>query len=128
MSPRVTPQTQTIVRPAPDLAYAVCLVDLTGGPVELSVPSWPEYGSLAVFENDTDNVYAGSLDIRAEGSGPVRRIILARRGQPLPPASGTETVWIRSNQALALVRRLAPDQASYEAAAALAAESRCAPL
>lgn len=128
MSPRVTPQTQTIVRPAPDLAYTVCLIDLSSGPVELVVPSWPAYGSLSVFENDTDNVYAGSLDTRAQGSGPVRRVILARPGQPVPSEYDAETVRVRSNEALALIRRLAPDQASYEAAAALAQESRCTPL
>ena len=36
LSPRMTPQTQTIVRPAPDLAYSVCLVDLAGGPVRVT--------------------------------------------------------------------------------------------
>lgn len=128
MSPRVTPETQSIVRPSPDLAYAICLIDLSSGPVELSVPAWPEYGSLSVFDAGTDNVYAGSLDSRAAGATGTRRVIVALEGQDLSAFGDAEQVVVSKPQALALVRRLAPSQAAYEAAAALIPASRCAPL
>lgn len=128
MSPRVTPETQPVVRPSPDLAYAICLIDLSNGPVELSVPAWPEYGSLSIFEADTDNVYAGSLDARAEGTPGIRRVIVALEGQDLYQYGEAEQVILSKPEALALIRRLAPSQAAYEAAAALIPASRCAPL
>lgn len=127
MSPRVTPETQSIVRPSPDLAYAICLIDVSKGPVELSVPSWPDYGSLSIFEAGTDNVYAGSLDARADGAIGVRRVVVAMEGQDLYPFGEAEQVIVSKPEALALIRRLAPSQAAYEAAAALIPASRCAP-
>jgi uncharacterized membrane protein len=128
MSPRVTPETQPVVRPSPDLAYAICLIDLSEGPVELSVPAWPEYGSLSIFEADTDNVYASSLDTRAEGTPGTRRVIVALEGQDLSAVGAAERVILKKPEAMALIRRLAPTQAAYEAAAALIPASRCAPL
>ena len=128
MSARITPETQSVVRPSPDLAYAICLIDLSDGPVELSVPAWPEYGSLSIFEADTDNVYAGSLDTRAEGTPGTRRVIVAQEGQDLYQYGDAEQVIVSKPEALALIRRLAPTQAAYEAAAALIPASRCAPL
>lgn len=128
MSPRMTPDTQTVVRPSPDLAYAICLMDVSEGPVELAVPAWPEYGSLSIFEADTNNVYAGSLDARAEGATGVRRVIVALEGQDLSGYGEAEQVIVSKPEVLALIRRLAPSQAAYEAAAALIPASRCAPL
>lgn len=129
MSPRVTPETQTIVRPSPDLAYTICLIDVSAGPVELAVPVWPDYGSLSIFDADTDNVYAGSLDARIEGAPELRRVIVGLESQELYRyGADAEQVILRKPQALALIRRLAPDQAAWTAAAALAPESRCGPV
>jgi uncharacterized membrane protein len=92
------------------------------------VPAWPEYGSLSIFEADTDNVYASSLDTRAEGTPGTRRVIVALEGQDLSAAGAAEQVILKKPEAMALIRRLAPTQAAYEAAAALIPASRCAPL
>ena len=128
MSARINPETQSVVRPSPDLAYAICLIDVSVGPVELSVPAWPEYGSLSIFEADTDNVYAGSLDARAESATGVRRVIVAMDGQDLYEYGDAEQVILAKPHALALIRRLAPTQAAYDAAATLIPASRCAPI
>lgn len=129
MSPRVTPDSQTVVRPSPDLAYAICLIDLSSGPVELTVPAWPDYGSLSIFEAGTNNVYAGSLDTRAEGTPGMRRVVVALEGQDVYQAGAdAEQIFVSRPKALALIRRLAPSPAAYEAAAALLPASRCAPL
>ncbi len=125
MSPRVTPQTQTIVRPAPDLAYAICLIDLSGGQVTLSVPTWPEYGSLSVFDSHTDNVYAGSLDARQPDAPGRLTIVVALTDQTVTAAEGETVVRVKDPEALALVRRLAPSQGLYDAAAALVPISTC---
>jgi len=127
MGPRMTPQTQTIVRPSPDLAYAICLIDVSGGPVTLSVPTWPEYGSLSVFDSRTDNVYAGSLDARLADAPGVRTIIVALPDQDVAEEPGIDIVRVKAPEALALIRRLAPSQGLYDAAATLVPVSTCGP-
>ena len=47
VAPRMTPQTQTIVRPSPDLAYAICRFDVSDEPVLLTAPS-AETASISV--------------------------------------------------------------------------------
>ncbi len=128
MAPRVTPQSQTIVRSSPDLAYAICLIDLSGGPVTLSVPTWPDYGSLSIFDSGTDNVYAGSLDARMSGAPDVRRVLVAQAGQLVKAAPDMDVVRVNQPEALALIRRLAPSQALHETAAAFVPLSSCGPL
>lgn len=128
MTPRVSPENQRVVRPAPDLAYAICVIDLADGPVELDVPAWNAYGSLSVFSARTDNVYAGSLDARAAGTPDMRRIVVATSKQDVPAAGDAEIVRVEQPEALALIRRLAPTQEAYEEAAALIPESQCKPL
>lgn len=127
MSPRVTPETQTIVRPSPDLAYTICLIDVSEGPVLITVPTWPEYGSLSVFDARTDNIYAGSLDARLPEATGERRIVVALKGQDVSPFGDAEQIIVSKPEALALVRRLAPTQALYDAAATLAPASTCGP-
>jgi len=128
MSPRVTPETQTIVRPSPDLAYAICVIDVTDGPVTLTVPTWPEYGSLSIFDASTDNVYAGSLDARLPDAPGTRTVIVALEGQTIQTAEGVDLVTLKAPEALALIRRLAPSQGLYDAAAALVPVSTCGPV
>jgi len=128
MTPRTSPESQTVVRPAPDLAYAICLIDLSGGPVELTAPAWPDYGSLSVFAATTDNVYAGSLDARMPGTPVVRHVIVAAEGQYVPEAGSADVVRVKQPEALALIRRLAPSQETYDSAAALIPQSSCKPL
>ena len=128
MAPRTSPETQTVVRPAPDLAYAICLIDLSEGPVELIAPAWPDYGSLSVFSAQTDNVYAGSLDARVPGTPAARRVIVALPDQDVTGAENAEVVRVKQPKALSLIRRLAPTQEAYDAAAALIPDSSCKPL
>lgn len=127
MSPRVTPETQTIVRPSPDLAYAICLIDVSNGPVVLSVPTWPDYGSLSIFDASTDNVYAGSLDARLPEAAGERMVIVALEDQNAEGTIGVDVVRLRDPKALALIRRLAPTQGLYDAAAMLVPVSTCGP-
>jgi uncharacterized membrane protein len=130
MTPRVTPQTQTIVRPSPDLAYAICLIDTSNGPVVLSVPTWPEYGSLSIFDASTDNVYAGSLDSRLPDAPQLRTVVVTSTAMQTfgPRVDVSSVVALKNPRALALIRRLAPSQGLYDTAAGLLPESRCEPL
>ena len=91
------------------------------------MPTWPEYGSLSIFDASTDNVYAGSLDARLPDAPGARMIIVALEGQAAEAAEGVDVVTVKKPEALALVRRLAPSQGLYDAAAALIPASTCGP-
>ena len=118
-SPRQTPQTQRVVRPSPDLAYAVCRFDTSNGPVRISAPVGSVYGSLSIFNGQTDNVFVGDL---SPGSGFTEVIVSASA----PAGSASEAKV--DGPGVALIRRLAPSQAEYDSAAALVAGASCGPI
>lgn len=118
-SPRQTPQTQRIVRPSPDLAYAICRFDTTTGPVFINAPTWEGYGSLSIFNSKTDNVFVADLSAGSDFTG-----IEVRR-----PAENTrEGTLTLDGSGIALIRRLAPTQEAYDRAAELVTEASCAPV
>ena len=125
-TPRVSPQTQTVVRPAPDLSYAVCRFDVSKGPVFLNAPKWDGYGSLSVFDDRTNNVFVGNLQPGSDFDG----VILHAPGQaPLEDgrgyaANGMAVVEMDA-PGLALIRRLAPDEESQAASSALVKDAYC---
>ncbi|MEL7231324.1 MAG: DUF1254 domain-containing protein [Pseudomonadota bacterium] len=122
-SPRMTPQTQTIVRPSPDLSYSICRFDVREGPVLISAPGWDGYGSLSVFDERTNNVFVANLD------GQDAEVLLHVPGQvPLKEGRGYvydgQTVEL-TETGLALIRRVAPDEQSHQAAMNLIEKSKC---
>lgn len=114
---RITPQTQTVVRPSPDLFYALCRYDLNNPGMELVVrmAEWPDYQSLSFFDSGTDNFAslrgtdkAVTVRLLAPGSAPQEGAIIS------PSAKG-----------VILIRRLAPDALSFAAAAETSAQDHC---
>lgn len=118
-SPRQSPQTQRIVRPSPDLAYAVCRFDTTSGPVFISAPTWDGYGSLSIFNDQTDNVFVADLGPNSDFTG-----IEVRR----PAENSAQDALTLDGRGIALIRRLAPQEDAYETASALVAEAVCTSL
>ena len=121
-APRITPLTQTVVRSSPDLSYAACLLDLSSGPVRISAPLWPAYGSLSVFDDTSENVHVSDL----QGDGPPLEIIVALPDQTVSASTDTQVVRLPRPSGIAIIRRLAPDEVSHKVAAELVATSRCA--
>lgn len=118
-TPRQTPQTQRIVRPSPDLAYAICRFDTTSGPVFINAPTWDGYGSLSIFNSKTDNVFVADLGPESDFQG-----IEIRR----PAENNREGALKLDGRGIALIRRLAPTQAEYDIAADLVAGATCGPV
>lgn len=116
-SPRQTPETQRIVRPSPDLAYAICRFDTTESAVFINAPLWDGYGSLSVFDAQTDNVFVASLASDSDFEGVY---ISATKGGDGPGNSIT-----LDGRGIALIRRLAPTQALYDEAAGLVSGATC---
>lgn len=115
-SPRQTPDTQRIVRPSPDLAYAICRFDTLNGPVFINAPLWSGYGSLSIFNAQTDNVFVANLETGSDFEG----VYVEVSG-----ASSTENTINLDGRGIALIRRLAPTQAQYDEAASLVAGATC---
>jgi len=119
-SPRQTPETQQIVRPSPDLAYAICRFDTSTSPVFITASTWDGYGSLSIFDAKTDNVFVASLARESDFGG-------VHIG-PSEPADPSKASIIFEGRGIALIRRLAPTDALFDQATALVSEARCDPV
>lgn len=122
--PRTTAQSRGVVRPSPDLAYASCVYDLSGGPVLVQAGPSPAAGyvSISVFAANTDNIAV----FDSTGSPQGIRFVLARAGQPTPV--GEKVVISPSDRGIVLDRRLAPTAELFAAADQARRGNRCAPL
>lgn len=121
-SPRQTPETQAVVRPSPDLSYAVCRFDVRDGPVLISAPGWEGYGSLSIFDERTNNVFVANLD--GEGASVILNSASQSTNYSGDMASSVNTIKVKGT-GIALIRRLAPTDDAHEAAAKLVAGARC---
>jgi uncharacterized membrane protein len=121
IAPRVTPESRTIVRPAPDFAYSACAYDLGAGPVRLAVTPSPDYWSLSLYADNSDNYFVTDDRESREGAD----IVLVRSGRQAPDGAA-RVVFSPSRRGVALIRRLAPTPAAYNTAAAIAGGDVCA--
>lgn len=120
-APPATDRSRAVVRPSPDLAYSSCPLDLSAGPVAIHVAPPPSpYWSLSVFDSNTDAVFVRNMD---EAGGKPVNIVLARRGQPVPP--GREVVRVHGAKGIALLRILVENRAAFPAIDAVRGRSTC---
>ncbi len=124
MSPRITPQTQLTSRPSPDLAYSLCLFDVSGGPVVVTGAKWARYGSLTIFNGATDVVYMASLDTANDNANNVA----LTTNTNLSLGDDTPIVYLKNPKGIALIRRLAPTNALYNKVVALSKGDTCTSL
>lgn len=119
LSPRITSQSQTIVRPSPDLAYSLCLYDLSEGPINLIVAPWPVYSSVSFYDARTNNF----ATLRAENGAD---ILLTLKNSELSAGSAQERHVSPTRTGVILIRRLAPTEEDYDGVVSAAASDRCA--
>jgi uncharacterized membrane protein len=118
---RVTPLSRQIVRPSPDFAYSACSFDLSDGPVVITATPWNAYWSLSLYAANSDNFFV--IDDREARYG--AEITLVRAGRAHPEGASM-VVESPSQRGIALIRRLAPDLANYNAAEQIARQDVCA--
>lgn len=113
---RITPQTQVVVRSSPDLFYSLCRYDLgrAESVLRVTMSEWPDYQSLSFFDAETNNF------LTYRGSGGSILVSLAA-----PGARDARTIASPTRRGVVLIRRLAPTQESFEAAARVAREDHC---
>lgn len=111
LAPQMRPETQSVVRPSPDLAYSVCRFDLALAPDGLRVrmAAYEGYSSLSFFDANTNNF----LTLRGEGEA--REVVLTREDSP-------------SDRGIILIRRLAPTAQDYAIVEQIAASDECEAL
>lgn len=116
-TPRVTPQTQQVVRSSPDLYYALCRYDLgePGTSLAVRLGASPDYQSLAFFDAQTDNF----ATLRGTGRAVTVRL--------LAPGTAPEegAVVSPTTRGIILIRRLAPDAQRFAAAAEAGKADQC---
>lgn len=125
--PLPTSDARGVVRPSPDLAYSVCTLDLSQGPIHIEVPLTAPYTSVALYAPNTDNYFVRndrdsggkSLDVVVVGPGMLKSMTL--------PA-GTDVVEAPSNEGLVLVRRVVESEDDFAAIDETRQKSVCAPL
>ncbi|MBV7266112.1 DUF1254 domain-containing protein [Erythrobacter ani] len=118
LAPQMRPDTQTVVRPSPDLAYSICRFDLDRAPDGLRVvmAASNEYSSVSFYDARTNNF----LTIR--GKGKTREATLYREGSR---AAGTGGYSSPTDKGVVLIRRLAPTDAAYRDVERTAEGDRC---
>ncbi len=118
LAERMTPQTQSVVRPSPDLAYSACRFDLDQAPrgIRVRMAATPDYASLSFFDANTNNF----LTLRGEGEA--RETILLPPGSTEPGEGSTVSP---TKRGVILIRRLAPTQEAHDAVAAIATGDTC---
>lgn len=123
-SKMATADNQPIVRLSPDLSYSTCVFDLSKGPVLVDVTSIPErYWSVSIFDARTD--VAAVRSDRDTKSAPAR-LALIKQGQMAP--AGYESVLLRYDRGLALVRILLANPSEFTAVDAIRRKSTCKQL
>lgn len=121
--PLVTAESQTIVRPSPDLAYSICAFDLGKGPVEVYAHPVPDhYWSLTVFDSATNVAFVRS---DRDSRGQPVRIVLAAAGQSV--AKGGHAVTMPDAKGVALIRVLLKNRAEIAQVDRFRKTSYCRP-
>ncbi len=118
MGRRPGPDSRGVVRPSPDLAYAICVYDLSNGPLKISVAPWDDYWSLSLYAANTDNYWTVNDKIFPDG---VEIVLQSGKGD----ATSSSIVKSPTLRGAALIRRLAPTKELYEKAAALNNDDKC---
>lgn len=126
LAPRMTPQTQTVVRPSPDLAYSICLFEFDGdtSELEIDVAGYGGMSSVSFFDARTNN-----FAVRRAPDGEPIRLTLHAPGQTDtgPAQHPVNTIKSPTRKGLILIRRLAPTAADYEQVLAASAGDACTP-
>ncbi|ABS62463.1 integral membrane protein-like protein [Parvibaculum lavamentivorans DS-1] len=128
--PRATDASRAVVRPSPDLAYSICLLDLSQGPVRIEVPASAPYTSLALYSSITDNYFVRNN--REDGGlqdGEMIGVVVTGPADEAPAnlPEGLAVVSSPTEKGLALVRRVIESDAAMPGLDALRASSVCTP-
>ena len=123
---RIDASAREIVRPSPDLAYSVCVFDVSRNPLRITAPVHRGYMSLSMFADNTDNFFV--VNDRQVVGGRID-IVLAGPNSPAGDVSeGAQLVRAPSNKGVLLFRRVIPSDEEYALIDAERREAKCMPI
>lgn len=122
-----TDKSRAVVRPSPDLAYSICVLDLSKTPVRITVPLTAPYTSVALYGSNTDNYFvrndreAGGKDLDVVVVGPGMA-----KSASVP--AGVSVIEAPSARGIMLVRRVVESEAALPALDEIRKKGSCAPF
>lgn len=116
-APPPTHESYEVVTPSPDLAYSVCVFDLSDGPIQV-VSDYPEgaYWSISAYADNTDNFFVANDQTT---DGPPARFVFAT------DSDGDDVVVSPSQRGVILLRHHIADRGSITAIDERRANSTC---
>ena len=125
VAPMADDTARTVVRPSPDLIYAICIYDLAEGPLRIEAPVPARYWSMQFYQMNTIN-YAGITNQRDESTriGTTANVTLIGPEED-PEAYPGEVVQSPTDRGVMLLRASAIGDTLLQQAAINA--SSCAP-
>lgn len=125
-SPRYGPYESRIPRSNPDIVTSMCVYDLATGPVRIAGEAWPDYWSLSLYADNTDNFFV--VNDRDLETARFDIVILPQGGDGDIFGEATHTVTAPSQKGVMLIRRFVPSATRLEAARANQRATTCAPV
>ena len=115
-----------VVRPSPDLAYSFCVLDLSGGPIRITMPGSTSYLSIALYSSVTDNYFVEND--RDTGGGPIDLVVLPPRAhEPAARDPGITFITAPTAQGIALLRALVESRSGFDRIDSLRRKGVCRP-
>ncbi len=108
--PPPTAASRSVVRPSPDLAYSVCLFDLSKGPLLVKAKVPETYWSVSAFAHNTDNFFVVNDQ---QITGDTLEFIIRREEDELAGYSGVPVSFAPSDRGIVLMRMLVTDREQY---------------
>ena len=123
ISPIANDTSREVVRPSPDLLYAICVYNLSDGPLLIEAPVPERYWSMQFYQMNTDN-FAGITNQREEHSRIGTRVAVTLIGAEQDPDDyAGEVIQSPTDRGVMLLRASAIGDSSASIAAL--AGSRC---
>jgi len=117
---------RAVVRPSPDVIYAICSYDLSKGPLRVTTAlTHSNYWSVSAFDAATNNFFVRDDQ---QIAGDSFEILMVKRGQALPsPGKAPEhaIVFSPSERGVILLRTVIDDDKNIPALEALLHQSTC---
>lgn len=115
---------RAVVKPSPDLIYAICVYDVSAGPIRIMSPVPNSYWSLSAFADNTDNYLA--INDKQAGGDRVD-LILALPGTKLDNPNMLPVIEAQSPTGVLLTRSLITSEEDLPALDALRQQAVCTP-
>jgi uncharacterized membrane protein len=128
LPPLPTDKSREVVKPSPDLLYALCVFDLSAGPVRISAKPSQGYWSMALYARNSDNFF--HLNDREVKGDQVELILSDARDDGALRARYPDAIHVHptSTVGLMLARSLVLDAQDMQAVIDARSRTRCTAL